>query len=650
MTRGTCLRALFIILILIAVIAPAAADGSGRHVRGRIAPDLDESIHKHSSGDLVRLVLNLDSSASQRMVADRVKALGGEVRGAFLHLRQMAVEIPAGQVEGLAGVQGIDYIAPDRPVTSLASQLETTTGASQVYSVSGPDWSLLSTGSLLSGVNGNGVGVAVIDSGIESEETDLRDSGLRRTVLSFDFTGSGVTDDPYGHGTHVAGIIAGNGYSSLKAGFDYAGIAPAANLLNLRVLDEHGHGNISNVVAAIDQAVGSKLFFNVRVLNLSLAAPPVDSYLDDPLCHAVDRAVQAGLVVVVAAGNFGLDQNGQQVYGGITSPGICPAAITVGASGTHGTAVRSDDTVARFSSRGPTRSHSLDPVTGADVYDNLPKPELVAPGIRIVSLESPGNAIVTAHPELDVNIGNVNVRSRYMILSGTSMSAGVVSGAAALMFQANPSLTPSLVKAILMYTAQIMEGPDLFQQGAGMLNIEGAVRVAASMSRSAGSKLVGQQLTILGSPRPQTTVAGETFPWSQGVVWNHAWVTGAALLDVQQSAYAQSLIWGFRDASWSTGVASYDGLYSDGYVVFGKSGQWAYVTWDQGTLSSSGMLYYTQLYASGVVWQNSLMCADFYSLDPSSLIWGFSRASYDLSLIWGYMGFDSSLIWGFGAY
>jgi serine protease AprX len=659
--RGFIPRFLSIILIFVMTVGQAAADGlllsltgsvqtagtqktADTQKKGRIAPDLKDSIGKRSLYEKIRVVVNLTGDVSDQVV-EQIKGLGGEVLKAFKKTGQLIIDIPAGAVESLTTLPGLDYIAPDRPVDSLASHIGITTGANQVYRTSGWDWSSSVTGSLQSGFNGSGVTVAVLDSGVDADMTDLKDSGGRRTLLSMNLAGSGSVDDPYGHGTHVAGIIAGNGSSSLKAGYDFTGIAPGANLVNYRVLDDKGHGSLSTVISAIDLTISTRAYWGIRVINLSLAAPPVDSYKDDPLCRAVDRAVQAGLVVVAAAGNYGLDPYGNKVYGGITSPGICPSAITVGAAKTQGTAVRSDDVVAPFSSRGPTRSRSIDPVTGQIVYDNLPKPDLVAPGTRIVSLEHYNNAIVTAHPELHVNTGsNVNYLSRYMLLSGTSMATPVVSGTVALMLQANPSLNPTQVRAILMYSAQIMEGADLFEQGAGLVNIEGAVRTATSLSRQARTPPVGATLTLAMAPRAVTTIAGETFAWDQALIWGGASVSGVALVSLQQAAYAQTLIWGSRDASvFGAGVTWSDGLFNDSYVVFGKNGQWSYITWDTGTLTDSGALCRPALYASGAVWQNSLMTDAFYTIDPATLIWGYLRYCYDLSLIWATR--DSSLIW-----
>ena len=184
------------------------------------------------------------------------------------------------------------------------------------------------------GLAGRGIGVAVIDSGVDPRHWAL----AGRVVASVDFTGGDGTDR-FGHGTHVAATIAGAA-GRLAETADYRGIASAARIVNLRVLGDDGSGLASYVIEAIDWAIENRKAYDIRVINLSLGAPVLQPYRDDPVCEAVERAVAAGIVVVAAAGNFGW-QNGRQVWGGITSPGNDPAAITVGAVDTHGTAQRS---------------------------------------------------------------------------------------------------------------------------------------------------------------------------------------------------------------------------------------------------------------------------------------------------------------------
>ena len=167
----------------------------------------------------------------------------------------------------------------------------------------------------------------------------------------------------------------------------YTGVAPGAHLVSLKVLKGDGSGDTSDVIAAIRLGVKNRARYNLRVINLSLGHPVFESYRDDPLCQAVERAVNAGMVVVAAAGNFGKTAEGKAVVGGIVSPGNCPSALTVGASNTRGTAQRSDDVMATYSSRGPT------------AFDGLLKPELVAPGNRIVATAAAGSYLTQTYPE-----------------------------------------------------------------------------------------------------------------------------------------------------------------------------------------------------------------------------------------------------------
>ena len=260
------------------------------------------------------------------------------------------------------------------------------------------------------GFDGAGVGVAIIDSGVTSWHDDL---GSDRVVHFVDFVDFQPQPyDDYGHGTHVAGIIAGSGYDSNGA---RRGIAPAANLVVLKVLDGDGFGYISNVIAALDYAVEHRAQFNIRVINLSVAAGVYESYTTDPLTLAARRAVEAGVVVVTAAGNLGRNAQGQPQYGGITAPGNAPWVLTVGASSHNGTMSRADDSIAPFSSRGPS------------FIDYSAKPDLVAPGVGIESLADASSLLFATHPAARL-WGTVDTATQpYLSLTGTSMSAPVVS-------------------------------------------------------------------------------------------------------------------------------------------------------------------------------------------------------------------------------
>ncbi len=222
---------------------------------------------------------------------------------------------------------------------------------------------------------GPGIGVAVIDSGI-SPHTALGSRVVARVnLVSWEGPSTG---DPYGHGTHVAGIIGGNTTAARYVTSAFTGgSAPAVKLIDVRVLGSNGMGYTSDVIAGIDWAIANREQHGIRVLNLSLGHPVSEPAAIDPLCRAVERAYAAGLVVVASAGNYGQTSTGAPVLGGITSPGNSPFAITVGAIDTAGTLTRSDDRVAPYSSRGPT------------AFDLAVKPDVVAPGTRLVVARSP---------------------------------------------------------------------------------------------------------------------------------------------------------------------------------------------------------------------------------------------------------------------
>src|SRR5215470_16571914 len=307
-------------------------------------------------------------------------------------------------------------------------------------------------------VDGTGVGIAILDSGVyQHDDLQTADMSASRIVYSESFVpGDPSTNDAYGHGTHVAGIAAGNGHDS-ALGYDgqYVGIAPKANIINLRVLDANGAGDDASVIAAIDRAIQVQSQYNIRVMNISLGRPVYESYTIDPLCQAVERAWQAGIVVVVAAGNMGRDNSfGEQGYATIEAPGNDPNVITVGAMNPHQNGARTDDVIASYSSKGPT------------LLDHIAKPDLVAPGNRITSLLSPGSTLTTlVQPWAFVDPINgcgaggdpvtcgVSAPGQYVQLSGTSMATPVVAGGAALMIQANSSATPDAIKALMMKNA-----------------------------------------------------------------------------------------------------------------------------------------------------------------------------------------------------
>ena len=386
----------------------------------------------------------------------QVYRAGGLLKGSLPSIKAVAATVPASSLESLASDWNVSYISLDRPLWSRSTA--TTTAISTIgaeYTTepinASQVWAM--------GYVGTGIGVAVIDSGINTVD-DLSVVGVSsivklavgsRIVYSASFLPD-PTDgsDQFGHGTHVAGLIAGNGVASkgLQYTRTFSGVAPNANLIDLRALDENGGGTDSSVIAAIEAAISLKDTYNIRVINLSLGRPIWENYTQDPLCQAVEQAWKAGIVVVVAAGNSGRNQalNGEG-YGTIEAPGNDPYVITVGAMRTMRTAGLQDDRIASYSSKGPS------------FLDHVSKPDLVAPGNLLPSLKFEHDPLAINNPTFATlnsyykTKGNTKTSEDYFPLSGTSMATGVTSGAVALLIQSHPDLTPDQVKALLMKNA-----------------------------------------------------------------------------------------------------------------------------------------------------------------------------------------------------
>jgi serine protease AprX len=343
------------------------------------------------------------------------------------------------------------------------------------------------------GPTGAGVNVAVLDSGVTSL-SDLTDAnGSSRVVAFKDFVRNRrQAYDDAGHGTFVAGLIAGNGASSTptdqggKATVQYAGVAPQAGIVALKVLDSQGNGRESDVIRAIAWAIQNRKSYNIRVLNISLGGDVTGPIQTDPLAMAVEAAWKAGIVVVTAAGN-----EGDFGPGGILSPGNDPYVITVGAMNTQQTADPSDDTVCTYSSIGPT------------LYDEIAKPDVIAPGNRNISLRVPFSFLDLTAPANRIAVNSYIPDAPswappvYFMLSGTSTATPVVSGIAALMISADPSLTPDDVKARLMATAHQLAGAPMGQQGAGQVDVAAAIASGVTANGYALSQKLGTGTTVL---------------------------------------------------------------------------------------------------------------------------------------------------------
>ena len=294
-------RALFGFMLVLAVVTPGWAQNNGKSKKNDAA-DLEPT---------TQVIVRAKNWGSLKDLLPDVGKAGGKVKRQLDLIDSLVVRVPASALDGLRHNQHVQQIDLDRPVFGAMERTGATVGADVVRQQLG--------------VDGRGVGVAVIDSGVATWHDDLSQNGAGQRVDTFvDFVNNQtVAYDDYGHGTHVAGIIAGNGYDSSGR---RTGIAPAAHLIVLKALDETGGGTVSDIIAALDYVHTNRFALNIRVVNLSIGAGVYQSYLTDPLTVATRRIVEDGIVVVAAAGNAGKDPAGNVRYGGVTAPGNAPCS------------------------------------------------------------------------------------------------------------------------------------------------------------------------------------------------------------------------------------------------------------------------------------------------------------------------------------
>jgi len=524
----------------------------------------------------------------------------------------VALDLPNSVLKMLAAHPNTFQLHYDREVATHNYRTSITVGARAVQQ--------------LIGYTGAGVGIAVIDSGITSFHDDLTSTssalypyGNQRVKKFVDFVnGRALPYDDNGHGTHVTGIIAGNGYDSYG---EKSGIAPKASIISLKVLDADGRGTISNIIAALNWVAANATTYNIKVVNMSVGAGVYESYWTDPLTLAAKAVTDKGITVVAAAGNLGKNVDGHLQYGGITAPGNAPWVLTVGASSTMGTLTRGDDQMADFSSSGPT------------AIDFAAKPDLVAPGTGTVSLAAPGSTFYTTKAAYLLG-GKLGLGSKpYLALSGTSMAAPVVAGTVALMLQANPNLTPNLVKAILQYTAQEYSGYKALREGAGFLNTLGAVELARFYATAApGARMpvsrIWSKKIIWGNHELRNGVIKPTAnAWGNAVVWGSAKTGGATGQNIVWGVTAEDLmniVWGVNDAMNIVWGVNYDALN----IVWGVNDD------------------------SNIVWGTDCGgddCANIMwgTADEFNIVWGVAEP--DANIMWG-VSFDSlNIVWGVSA-
>jgi serine protease AprX len=590
----------FVALASLAVSLPASAQTTAPGAK------FDDVVREAvAEGRSVRAIVRFRDAASRTRGAATVALRGGRVRRTLDSVGALTVDIDAATAAALAEDTSTVTVSIDAQVQASAITARPSVRSSgannarQRFNRSGRD-----------------ISVAVIDSGVRPHH-DLPAARIRKFV---DFVNGRTTPyDDFGHGTHVAGIVAGSGAASLHLEDPYLGAAPEVDIVALKVLDGRGAGSTSDVIEALEWVAVNHVAYNIRVVNLSLGHPVFEAAATDPLVQAAEALVRRGIVVVASAGNLGINpRNGLPGNGGITSPANGASIIAVGAVDDKATHARSDDSVPGYSSRGPTR------------FDLLVKPDLVAPGHRVVSLSAPDSYLFDGFPALHVTAGSEAV-AQYMMLSGTSMAAPLVSGTAALMLDANPRLTAGTVRAVLEFTAQHLPNTDVLTQGAGSLNALGAVRLAGLIKPrvAVGSIWLKSQKSL---PMSYDILAGEQVQWGKHVIWGNRMLLGDSAY-LHMAAWDDNIVWGQALDNMVWGQCEGDGCDN---VVWGQcegEGCDDFV-WGQCQSNDCDNIVWGQNALDNIVWGQ---CA---TDDCDNIVWGQSGDN----IVWGQRADD--IVWG----
>lgn len=418
-----------------------------------------------------------------------VSRLGGKVTKDLSIINAFSAELSAGAVTELVRYPNVRWVSLDAPMQSTAcSKCVETRNLANTYIRAIKADQVWNNSPYR---QGSGIGVAVLDSGVNPNGDLYTNMGVNRQVadISFNSDYNQNPSDGYGHGTHVSSIVGGDGSES---GGKYIGVAPLVNIVNVKVSNDDGSAMMTDVVAGLQWVLENKNTYNIRVVNLSLNSSVPESYHTSPLNAAVEILWFNKIVVVVSAGN----QGASALY----PPANDPFVITVGAVDDKGTDSISDDVMASFSAYGTTS-------------DGIKKPDLVAPGKNIVArLVNQNMGLANEHPANKVG-------DQYFRMSGTSMSAPMVSAAVALLLQDEPNLTPDQVKYRLMATAsKSWAGYNANKSGAGYLDVYAAVRGTTTQNANTGLK-ASQLLTTGSTPITWNSVGWNSVGWNT-VGWN----------------------------------------------------------------------------------------------------------------------------------
>jgi serine protease AprX len=476
----TLLLGLWLITGLLGPAVPSS------HIAWKAQPVLIQMADKNPDQFVSVIVQKLAGTAG---VEDRVRELGGIVTHDLKIINAFSAEMTARTTLEIAHSSGVRWVSLNAPMvsTACAKCVDTSKLANAYIRAIGADkvWNNSPY------IQGNSIGVAVVDSGINPNGDLYTSAGVNRQVadVRFNTDYNQSTSDGYGHGTHVASIVGGDGSESAGK---YIGVAPLVNIINVKVSNDDGSAMLNDVVAGLQWVLENKDAYNIRVVNLSLNSSVAESYHTSPLDAAVEILWFNKIVVVVSAGNYG--------DGAIYPPANDPFVITVGATDDKGTNSISDDVMASFSAYGQTS-------------DGVKKPDLVAPGKNITArLVNQNMGLAYEHPANKVG-------DQYFRMSGTSVAAPMVSAAVALLLQDEPGLTPDQVKYRLMATAsKSWSGYNATKSGAGYLDVYAAVRGTTTKSANTGA-MASQLLTTGSTPITWGSVGWNSVGWNS-VGWN----------------------------------------------------------------------------------------------------------------------------------
>jgi subtilisin family serine protease len=643
----------FALLLIVAVLgfAPGALAASGANRYAKLDDELNRLATSSASSQTTTVILHVKGNTLPAGLKKYARP------GSLDFINAYVLDVPNNKLKSVNDDPGTDFASAER--TAHAANFRTGVQSGAFFA------------RRLLGYTGAGVGVAVIDSGIAPNEEFTtwegqgRRPGRSRVTYFQDFLvpdknhvgleiACATPCDPNGHGTHVSGTIAGNGFDSFG---EKSGMAPDASLVSLRVLGKDGSGSLTGVLNALQWVLQNARRYNIRVVNLSLGIAPTGAIGNgdpksvaellhaDPLARATKKLVDAGILVVGAAGNIGQvdcrDASGNvilvnnqptkcEAWGGTTAPGSYPWVLTVGADSSMGTFSRKDDTRAKFSSRGPAFPLQI------------AKPDILAGGVGIESTSAPGSTLYDAARVAGFLLPGSfpKATDSYMALSGTSQGSAVVSGVAALMLQANPRLTPNLIKAILEYTSQEynkgVKGYSPLEQGAGFLNALGAVR----LSRFYATARKGQRVPV------------EPI-WSQHFIWGNHLLSGGIMLPtanawqvgvewgVAKTDEGENIVWGTSCGADDCGENIVWGTSDDENIVWGTEDD-ANIVWGTEVDDSGNIVWGTDFGDENIVWGT-----DCGGADCENIVWGTAREDDgDGNIVWGTADGDENIVWG----